>query len=230
MTQQLVTDFFGKKRSAASPVAIPEAPKKKRKSKKNTILLSKTATAVMKASSLTRAECNLIGQFCGTDIRFFKVGDIYVEATELIGVGKCTPDVALTHEQIRLANPGLGRGILRCLRGKTFRVYEVERRTASRIRVKLLRTVTAYTKWWGQQEPFNADRVFGVFRWKLQYVKSRTIRPFPDAATELEMLKKRHGVRDANGKEVKYMVDMSRPRGKGNNTLVLVDRVVPREL
>ena len=230
MSQQLITDFFGKKRSAASPVAIPEAPKKKRKSKKNIILLSKTAEAVLKATSLTRAECNLVGQFCGTDIRFYKVGSCYVSATNLIGVGKGIPGVR-THDEIRLVNPGLGRGHIRWMTGKTFRVYEVERRTACRLRVKQLCAITAYSWWcssWNKQ-PFDVNHVAGVFKWKLQYARSRVITPFTDAAAELEVLKGIYEVRDANGKEVKYMEDMSQPISEESGELVLVDKVVHRE-
>jgi hypothetical protein len=140
----------------------------------------------------------------GTDIRLYKKGDLYVPATEYIGPHGTG---VRTHQHTRLLNPGLGRGTHRWLLGKTFRVYEVERRTASRIRVKLLRTVTAYTKWHTRQghQPFDANKVAKLFRWKLQYYKSRTIMPgFTDCAAELEALKKRYGVRDANGKRIRY--------------------------
>jgi hypothetical protein len=221
MTQQLVTDFFGKKRSAATPVAIPEAKKKRRrKTKTNTILLSKTAMAVLQVTTLTDGEANLVGQFCGTDIRFYKVGDLYVPATERIGLHGTG---IRTHQHIQLLNPGPPRGTHRWLLGKTFRVYEVERRTASRIRVKLLRTFTAYTKWNQLQnhEPFDANKVAGVFRWKLQYAKSQTIMPgFTDYAAELEALKKRYGVRDANGKSIRYKCNDD---WKTGGELVLVD-------
>ena len=129
----LLTEIFGKKRPATNPIAIPEPPKKKRKV--NRILLSKTATAVLKATNLSRAECNLVGQYCGTDCKFFKVGDIYVE-TDWGGRRK-----PYQHD----LDPTVFRG---------FRVYKVERRTASRIRVKPICAVGARSPW-----PFNVNRV-----------------------------------------------------------------------
>ena len=203
MTQRLVTDFFGQKRSAASPVAIQAAPKKKRKSKKNTILLSKTATALLKATSLTRAECNLIGQFCGTDIRFYKVGSCYVASTGCIGR---RGSGVLTADHIRLVNPGVGRGTHRWMTGRTFRVYEVERRTACRLRVRQLCTITAYSTWSQEslKPPFDVNKVAGVFIRKAMYTLSHSITPFTDAAPQLDVLKDMYEVRDANGKSIRY--------------------------
>jgi hypothetical protein len=221
MSQQLITDFFGKKRSAASPVAIPEAPKKKRKSKKNTILLSKTATAVLKASSLTRAACNLVGQFCGTDIRFYKVGSCFVASTERIGQ---RGSGVLTADHIRLVNPGVGRGTHRWITGRTFRMYEVERRTACRLRVRQLCTITAYSTWSQEslKPPFDVNNVAGVFRWKAQYTMSQTITPFTDAGAELNVLKDMYEVCDADCKEVKFKANTDDTSYQGE--LVLVDR------
>jgi hypothetical protein len=42
-------------------------------------LLSRSATALYKSTPLPREVCNRVGQYLGTDIPFFQVGDIYVE-------------------------------------------------------------------------------------------------------------------------------------------------------
>jgi hypothetical protein len=178
-------------------------------SKQNTILLSKTATAVYKATDLTRAECNLIGQFCGTDLRYYKKGDLIVRATEKIGWTHGFP----RHAPIRLVNPNAGEGSLRWFWGKKYCVYEVKRRTACRIQAKELSTFTAYTTFhfalrnWNGGTPFDVNRIAGLFEAEHIGFPLRTLTPCADDsgdAAELEVLKSLYKVTNRSGKEVKY--------------------------
>jgi hypothetical protein len=198
-----MSQLSGQKRPAPIPpipVAIPEVPKKKRKSKKNTILLSRTATAVLKATPLTRAESSMVGQFVGSDIGFWKVGSRFVEGTE--NIYHVEGEKPERRESIRCSNvPDFSVGFY----GKRFGVFEVERRTASRIRVKQLYTVIAYPALWHKYSPSD---LLGVFRWTHEDCKSITHLPHADHvkdAAELDMLKDTYEVRDVDvRKEVKY--------------------------
>ena len=130
-----------------------------------------------------------------------------------------------------LLNPGEDRGTARWFNGRRFYVYEVERRTASRLRAKLLRTITAYTKWTAhrderEQSPFDANKVAGLFQ--KTYPNTRwpqTLMPITDYADELEALTEKYEVRDATGKELRYDVDGNDPRGKWHGKLVLFGKL-----
>jgi hypothetical protein len=199
----------------------------------NRILLSKTAKALMKATPLTDGLCNVVGQYLGTDIKFYQVGDLYVEATNRIRLRQGGDRYPVANKQlVLLLNPGEDIGTARWFQGRRFYVYEVERRTASRLRAKLLRTITAYTKWIKQfdaiDETFDANKIAGLFQKTYPNRVGQTFMPITDAVDELKALTENYEVRDATGKELRYDVDGNDPRGKWHGTLVLFNQLTAK--
>ena len=125
--QAKITDFWQSVKNKARKRNV-----KKRKIVKNKFLLSKTATLLHVLLSFPREICNLIGQFMGTDIPFFRVGELYVayypwsdffSGYSLVG----------TSDHVEVG-----------CRGGEFFVYEVLRRTACRIKIELKEVYNLY--------------------------------------------------------------------------------------
>ena len=111
-------------------------PRKKRKynrkPKRNQFLLSKSATAIYQTLGFPKEICNLIGQFLGTDIEFYKVGDVYV-------LENTSKDLAMIKTYAEQGYPHV------VLTYKLFHVYQVIRRTACRLKVKRITIYEIYS-------------------------------------------------------------------------------------
>ena len=103
--------------------------------------------------------------------------------------------------------------------GKRFHVYEVIRRTASRLRVKKIRNYTVYSTNGPLRHIFDVKRAAGVYTWDLvDRDLVETLKPVIDSsAEELKVLTGMYKVVDVGKKLVKYDAD--------NKKLVVVERV-----
>jgi hypothetical protein len=198
-------------------------------SKANNILLSRTASAVQKARRWAPEICNLVGQYLGTDIRFFQKGDIYVEMTGIHNEATGRRDyhwAPCSSTYVQVTDPGIGRGWIRNLCGRSYWEYEVIRRTPCRLRVKLVRRYDVYCPWTEGVRRVTIDEydtyvqeqtLLGVFSRELS-CEPRSMKVYYDDrdAAELERVKGGHTVtRLERGKTAKYDVE--------NKELVVAD-------
>ena len=153
---------------------IVKRPKKVRTSKKNRLLLSRSATALFETTCLSRGICNRIGRFLGTDIAFFQKGDIYVEAFEYMN-----RQVAMG-VQVSPEFRGV-RGQIRWMEGKKIYTYKVVRRTACMLLVEPVAMYYVFLRWRNNHRDhrvFDAREIIGVAKQDTTRWATRRMKPW----------------------------------------------------
>jgi hypothetical protein len=152
---------------------VKKRPKKVRTSKKNRLLLSRTATALFETTSLSRGICNRIGQYLGTDIEFFQKGDMYAYAFEYMNRQpmsvQVSPEFRGVHRQIRW------------MEGKKIYTYKVVRRTACMLLVEPVALYCVFLRWRGNKQEhrvFDAREIIGVAKEDVSYYATRREKPW----------------------------------------------------
>ena len=161
-----------------------------RSSKKNKLLLSKSMTAVFKCTPFHDGICNIVGQYCGTDIPNYQVGDVYMGSSTFMHRDR--------HLVVVKTVRGNGMRTLECRRYYT---YKIIRRTACMVKVQRVARYTAFLSWrtnrWVRKIEFKPEDVIGLTIQDYSYWQPTRMKPyfFEDMA-ELTTLKATHVVHE----------------------------------
>ena len=154
---------------------VKKRSKKVRTSKKNRLLLSRTATALFETTRLSRGICNRIGQYLGTDIAFFQKGDMYAYAFECMN-RQAAMGVHVSPE----FHHRLGE-MKRWMEGKKIYTYKVVRRTACMLLVEPVALYYVFLRWRNNHRDhrvFDAREIINVAKEDMIYYRTRRVKPW----------------------------------------------------